>query len=182
MFSDSQKGRLKPRRGLETWLPHRDFDHPDLPKGPIPTEKRARRGEAFRVLRDERSPQLAGHPVALFRRRAAMTRAVFLNPSARAGWLLASLMDRALSHRVRAPPLDGGDDDDDADVGTGPSGTSRVVNGPSPGYPHVWSPGWSRSKQQRKSKLCRISGTCPGRDESARSLRECLTGLLHCSC
>ena len=40
------------------------------------------------------------------------------NPSARAEWLLAGLIDRALSHWVRAPPLDGRDDDGDADAGT----------------------------------------------------------------
>ena len=42
-----------------------------------------------------------------FRRRAAMRRAVLRNPSARTKWLLAGLMDRALSHWVRAPPLHG---------------------------------------------------------------------------
>ena len=38
--------------------------------------------------------------------------------SARAEWLLAGLIDRVLSHWVRAPPLYGGGDDDDADRGT----------------------------------------------------------------
>ena len=47
-----------------------------------------------------------------------MTRAVLRNPSARAEWLLAGLIDRAYSHWVRAPPLDGGDGDDGADTGT----------------------------------------------------------------
>ena len=47
-----------------------------------------------------------------------MTRAILPNPSARAEWLLANLIDRAVSHRVRAPPLDGRSDDDDADTGT----------------------------------------------------------------
>ena len=41
-----------------------------------------------------------------------MTRAVLPNPSARAEWLLAGLIDTAASHWVRAPPLDGGDDED----------------------------------------------------------------------
>ena len=43
--------------------------------------------------------------VALFRRRAAVTRAVLPNPSARAKWLLASLIDRALKHGGHAPLL-----------------------------------------------------------------------------
>ena len=47
-----------------------------------------------------------------------MTRAVLPTTSARAEWLLAGFIDRALSHWVRAPPLDGADDDDDADTGT----------------------------------------------------------------
>ena len=38
MFVDPQKGRLKPRRELDIWLPHRNFDPPDLPKKPIPAE------------------------------------------------------------------------------------------------------------------------------------------------
>ena len=42
-LTSSQKGEPKPRKGLEIWLPHRNFEHPDLPKGPIPTEKGAKR-------------------------------------------------------------------------------------------------------------------------------------------
>ena len=38
--------------------------------------------------------------------------------SAREHWLLAGLIDRAASHWIRPPPLDGGDDDEDADAGT----------------------------------------------------------------
>ena len=69
---------------------------------------------------------------ALLRRRAAMTRAVLPNPSARAKWLLAGLIDRALNHWGHVPPLGGGigdndhatsetdtaipDDDDDHDI------------------------------------------------------------------
>ena len=63
MFFDTQKGGLKPRKGLEIWLPRRHFEPPNLPKGPIPTEKVAKRGGAFRVLIDEKGPGLAGHPV-----------------------------------------------------------------------------------------------------------------------
>ena len=40
------------------------------------------------------------------------------NSSTRAQWLLVGLIDRALSHWVRAPPLDGEDDDGVADTGT----------------------------------------------------------------
>ena len=56
--------------------------------------------------------------IALFRRRATMTQAVLPNPSARAEWLLARIIDRALSHWARALPLDERDDDGDADTGT----------------------------------------------------------------
>ena len=56
--------------------------------------------------------------IVLLRRRAAMTRAVLPNPSARAEWLLPGLTDRTLNHWARAPPLDGGDGNDDADTGT----------------------------------------------------------------
>ena len=45
-------------------------------------------------------------------RRAAMTPAIFPDSSARAEWLLAGIRDLALSHWVRALPLDGGDDED----------------------------------------------------------------------
>ena len=57
----SQKGGLKPRKGLEIWLPHRNFDPLDLPKGPIP--KGRPKGKPFRVLGDERRPGRAGHSV-----------------------------------------------------------------------------------------------------------------------
>ena len=57
--------------------------------------------------------------MALFRRRAAVTRAVLPNPAARAEWLLAGLIDRAHNHWSHAPPLDGGNvDDDGADTRT----------------------------------------------------------------
>ena len=51
-------------------------------------------------------------PLALLRRGADTTRAVLLNNSARAQWLLAGRIDRANSHWVRAPLLDGGEDED----------------------------------------------------------------------
>ena len=48
-----------------------------------------------------------------------MTRAVLPNPSSRAERLLAGNIDKAPNHWVRAPPLDGGDgDDDNADTVT----------------------------------------------------------------
>ena len=43
MFFYFQKGWLKPRRGLEMWLPHRNFE---LREGPIPTRR------PLRVLRE----------------------------------------------------------------------------------------------------------------------------------
>ena len=43
--------------------------------------------------------------IALIRWRAAMTRAVLPNPSARAEWLLAGIIGRDLSHWAQAPPL-----------------------------------------------------------------------------
>ena len=45
--------------------------------------------------------------IALLRRRAAMTRAVLPNPSARAEWLLSGIIDRALHHWGYVLPLDG---------------------------------------------------------------------------
>ena len=42
-----------------------------------------------------------------------MTLAVLPNPSARAEWLLASIIDRALNHIGHVPPLDGGTGDND---------------------------------------------------------------------
>ena len=56
--------------------------------------------------------------IALLRRRAAMTRAVLTNPSARAECRLAGITARAVSHWVQAPPLDGGDGENNADTGT----------------------------------------------------------------
>ena len=61
LIFDPPKGGLKPRKGIEIW-PHENVDPPDLPKGPIPTE-RGQDGCPFRVLRDERGPGLADHPV-----------------------------------------------------------------------------------------------------------------------
>ena len=54
--------------------------------------------------------------MGLLRWRPAMTRAVLPNPSA--VWLLAGIIDRALSHWAWALPLGGRDDDGDADTGT----------------------------------------------------------------
>ena len=51
--------------------------------------------------------------IALLRRRAAMTLAVLPNPSARAEWLLAGVIDRALHHWGHVPPLDDGTGDHD---------------------------------------------------------------------
>ena len=48
----------------------------------------------------------------LWQRSAAMTLAVLPSTSAREERLLAGLIDRVTSHWIRAPPLDGGDDDD----------------------------------------------------------------------
>ena len=56
--------------------------------------------------------------IALLRRKAAMTRAVLPHTSARSKWHLAGLLDRVASHWIRARPLDGGDDDEDADEET----------------------------------------------------------------
>ena len=46
--------------------------------------------------------------IALLRRRAAMARAVLPNSSARAVWLFAGIIDRALHHWGHVPALDGG--------------------------------------------------------------------------
>ena len=49
--------------------------------------------------------------IALFRRRAAMTRAVLPNPAAWAEWLFAGVIGRALHHWGDVPALDGGPGD-----------------------------------------------------------------------
>ena len=46
---------------------------------------------------------------------AAMARAVLPNPSARAEWILAGIIDRALHHFGHVRPLDGGPGDHDLD-------------------------------------------------------------------
>ena len=51
--------------------------------------------------------------IALLRRRAAMTRAVLPNPSARAEWLFAGIIDRALHHWDHVLTLGGGNGDHD---------------------------------------------------------------------
>ena len=51
--------------------------------------------------------------IALLRWRAAMTRAVLPNPSARTEWHLAGIIDRAFHHWGHVPPLDGGVGDND---------------------------------------------------------------------
>ena len=55
--------------------------------------------------------------IALFRRRAAMTRAVLPHTSAREQWLPGGLRDITTDQWARAPPLEGGEGDD-ADAGT----------------------------------------------------------------
>ena len=59
--------------------------------------------------------------IALLRRRAAMARAVFPNPSARAEWIFADIIDRALHHWGHVPALDVGPGDhhlDDSETDT----------------------------------------------------------------
>ena len=51
--------------------------------------------------------------IALLRQRAAMARAVLRNPSARAEWLLAGVIDWALHRWGRVPGLGGGFGDHD---------------------------------------------------------------------
>ena len=65
VFSDLQKGEPKPRKGLEIWLPHRNFEPPDLPKAPTPTEKRTKR-VAIPSFGKRKGPWQASHPVFLF--------------------------------------------------------------------------------------------------------------------
>ena len=43
IYSVFRIGELKPRKELEMWLPRRNFEHPDLPKEPIPAEKEGKR-------------------------------------------------------------------------------------------------------------------------------------------
>ena len=49
--------------------------------------------------------------IALLHRRAATARALLPNPSARAEWLFAGIIDRALQHCGHVPALDGGPGD-----------------------------------------------------------------------
>ena len=63
--SDLQKGSLKPRKRIEIWLPHQDSDHPDLPKGPIPTEKGAKR-EAIPSFERRKGPRASWPPCIHF--------------------------------------------------------------------------------------------------------------------
>ena len=55
--------------------------------------------------------------IALLRRGATMTRAVLPDASVREQWPLTRLMDRATSHWIRAPPLDG-EENEGSDNGT----------------------------------------------------------------
>ena len=63
IFVDPPEGGLKPRTGLETRLPRRNFEHLDLPKEPISAEKGGLKEWPFGVLKDERVPGRVGHPV-----------------------------------------------------------------------------------------------------------------------
>ena len=63
MFLDPPKGELKPRKGLESWLPHRIFRAPGPPKGAHSDRiKGLKARRAFRVLRDERGPRASEPP------------------------------------------------------------------------------------------------------------------------
>ena len=77
---------------------------------PNPTARRGHRVLPQRTAKTLQHRWKHEIQIALLRRRAAMTRAVLLNISARERWLLARLMDRATSHCFRPPPLDGGND------------------------------------------------------------------------
>ena len=77
--------------------------------------------------------------IALTRQRAATTRAVLPHTSARAEWLLAGLIDRVASHWTRAPPLDGGDNEDIASF-TSQQTTARQFSNL---RPLLASPSWS---------------------------------------
>ena len=59
-----------------------------------------------------------------------MTQAVLTNPSARADWLFAGIIDRALNHWGHVPPLDGGPGDHDlADSDTDTAASFAPVRG-----------------------------------------------------
>ena len=62
MFFYHQKGGLKPRKGLEIWLPRRHFEPPNLPKGPIPTEKVAKRERSIPSFDRRKRPRASRPP------------------------------------------------------------------------------------------------------------------------
>ena len=107
----------------------------------------------------QRSANVGKHEIqtALHRRRAAMTRAVLPKP-ARAEWLLAGIIDRALSHWVRAPPLVGRDDDGNADTGpdtTAPDDDSHPDHKP---LTVVCAPPWASSSPMNQHALEALRG------------------------
>ena len=71
---------------------------------------------------------------------SAMARAVLPNPSARADWLFAGIIDRALHHWGHVPSLDGGPGDhdlDDFETDTAIPGDDDIVSLPSYTYESV---------------------------------------------
>ena len=86
MGQTPKKGGLKPRKGIEIKVPRRSRVEISIlrtsQRGPFRPKKGPKRGP-FRVLRDEKSPRLAGHRVFL---TAAISSAdvvlFFLNSSA----------------------------------------------------------------------------------------------------
>ena len=60
MFLDSRKGRLNPRKGLEIWLPRRNLDHPDLPKGAHSDRKNGSKRGAIPSFERRKGPRASG--------------------------------------------------------------------------------------------------------------------------
>ena len=90
----------------------------------------------FQPQRPTNVGEITSTQISLLRRRAAMTRAVLPNPSARTEWLLACNIDRALRHWGHVPPLDGGighHDRADSETDTAlPYQTTMTTSPPSP--------------------------------------------------
>ena len=74
MFFDRHKGRPKPRKGLDMWIPRRNFEPTDLPKGNLPTKEGAQKGGPFRVLGDAVVPEFARHPVCKVEKSITVSR------------------------------------------------------------------------------------------------------------
>ena len=64
MFFDTQKEGSNQERGSKIWSPRRNFEHPDLPRGPFRPKRRSKR-DPFRVER-RKVPRVGQPPCMMF--------------------------------------------------------------------------------------------------------------------